>query len=168
MMSIRLVMKNDAFQKMRDKTKVKNLIDDTLKLIGDEFIKIIRMNAAGAFKHTSGGYLAAVKKEQKQGRLKIWVDHPAAFAIEFGFDEERPMTWLAVDHAISFKPEGGGKITRRVTLEQIGKPSAFSQSGKAWTYPVKEGKFIITKSIEQVMPFIQQRLQKIFKVIVET
>lgn len=168
MIGFKLEMKNSAIKKLRNPNKMNEVIEKTLDMVEQEFMRNVQLNASQAnFKNTSGQYIKDIKRSRKKGYVYIYSVHPAAFAIEYGFKNPRPMNWLVTGHAISFKTADGKTIIRRITAEMIGRPSATSQSGLSWTYPAMEGKFIFGKSIKQTMPFLKSRLTKIFKIIVE-
>jgi len=172
MIKIKLEMKDSAIAKLRDRSKMSEVIDKAFQLISNDLNRNLQLEAAQAnFKNTSGAYVRSIHTERKRGYLKIYSDHPAAMAIEYGFKEDRPMTWLVDANtptgAIAFKTEDGKTIIAKVTPEMIGKPSDTAKSGKSWTYPKMEGKFIFTKALKKSTPEIRRHLGRIFKIIIE-
>jgi len=142
------------FKNLTSEEKWNKFLRQFLENFKNEFLKNIKMRASTAFENSTGGYIAAIKGNMiGNKKLVIESDHPAVMAIEYGFPEERPMTWLIKPYAISFDIKEGKKtktITRRVREQDIGNP-ANNKSGKSWTYPVMEGKHLFEKSFEDSM-----------------
>lgn len=167
-MKFKMTLKPGVIDKLKVGVTVTQVTEKALDLSKQELLKNLMLEAAQAkFKNDSGAYVQSIKVERKRGYLHIYSTHPAAMAIEYGFKEERPMKWLVTGNAIAFKLENGKTIVRKVTDEMIGRPSEFSQSGKSWTYPKMDGKFIFTKALKKSMPEIKRHLGRIFKLVVE-
>jgi len=165
---VSLQMKKSAIAKLVVGTTLTEVTEKALDLIRQDLMRNLQLEAAQAdFKQTSGKYVQSIKVERRRGYLRIYSIHPAASAIEYGFKEERPMTWLVTGNAIAFKTEDGKTIIRHVTAEMIGRPSDHSKSGKSWTYPIMEGKFIFTRALKKTMPDVRRHLSRIYKIIVE-